>query len=123
MSFPTPIWILRIGLGLMFAYSGTSLIRHPLDWQGFLPPWFGELVSRFLPLPTYLAFQGIGELVMAAVFLLPFMPRNIVRVAAMAAALEFAGILLFTGLDLITFRDIGLLGAAAALSALTVRRM
>lgn len=102
----------------MYVYSGTSLIRQPLDWQGFLPPWFGDMVSRFLPLPTYLAFQGAGELALAALFLLPFVPLVFVRIAAVVAAFEFAGILLFTGLDLITFRDIGLLGAAVALALL-----
>ena len=120
MGFLQPIWVLRVGLGLMYVYSGVSLIRHPLDWQGFLPPWFGELVGRVLPLPTYLALQGVGELVMALVFLLPVMPLLIVRVAAIAVTLEFAGILLFTGLDLITFRDIGLLGAAAGLFLITL---
>ncbi|MDP3727742.1 MAG: hypothetical protein Q8R35_03855 [bacterium] len=117
-----PVWPLRIGLGLMFVYSGTGLIRQPLDWQGFLPPWFGDLVSRVLPLPTYLAVQGTGELILAAIFLLPFVPLMAVRLAAVAAALEFSGILLFTGLDLITFRDIGLLGAAVALVSLTALR-
>ena len=117
-----PAWPLRIGLGLMFVYSGTGLIRQPLDWQGFLPPWFGGFVGNFLPLPTYLAIQGAGELLMAAVFLLPFVPLLIVRVAAVVAALEFAGILLFTGLDLVTFRDIGLLGGAIALALLADRR-
>lgn len=121
LSNVRPEWPLRMGLGLMFAYSGASLIRQPLDWHGFLPPWFGDLVSRVLPLPTYLAVQGAGELVLAAVFLLPFVPLVAVRIAAVAAALEFVGILLFTGLDLVTFRDIGLLGAAAALAVLVSR--
>ena len=117
-----PAWALRIGLGFMYVYSGTSLIRQPLDWQGFLPPWFGDMVSRFLPLPTYLAIQGVGELAMAAAFLLPFAPLFLVRIAAVVATIEFVGILLFTGLDLVTFRDIGLIGAAAALALLTAPR-
>lgn len=117
-----PVWPLRIGLGLMYVYSGVSLIRHPLDWQGFLPPWFADLMSRVLPLPTYLAVQGAGELVLAAVFLLPFVTLFFVRIAAVLAALEFAGILLFTGLDLVTFRDVGLLGAAVALALLAAPR-
>ncbi|MBI4132201.1 MAG: hypothetical protein HY474_01070 [Candidatus Sungbacteria bacterium] len=118
-----PLWALRIGLGLMYVYSGTSLIRQPLDWQGFLPPWFGDFVGRFMPLPTYFAIQGAGELVMAAVFILPLVPLYVVRIAAVAAALEFAGILLFTGLDLVTFRDIGLLGAAVALVVMSSVRL
>lgn len=121
-GFLHPARVLRIGLGLMYVYSGVSLIRHPFDWQGFLPPWFGELISRFLPLPIYLAVQGAGELLLALVFLLPFVPLAAVRIAAVASAFEFAGILLLTGLDLITFRDIGLLGASLALLALMLEQ-
>lgn len=113
-----PAWPLRIGLGLMYVYSGLSLIRQPLHWQGFLPPWFADFVSRFLPLPTYLTIQGMGELALAAIFLLPFVPFAVARIAAVAAAMEFAGVLAFTGLDLVTFRDIGLFGAAVALALL-----
>ena len=117
-----PLWPLRIGLGLMYLYSGIGFLRNPLDWQGFLPTWFAAVVERVIPLSAYLAFQGIGELALAAVFLGWFLPLMAVRIAAVAAALEFAGILLFTGLDLITFRDIGLLGAAIALVLLAAPR-
>ena len=117
-----PEWPLRIGLGLMYVYSGFSLIRQPLDWQGFLPMWFTDAVGRILPLTAYLKIQGAGELVIAAVFLAWFLPRRIVRIVAGFTVLELAGILLFTGIDLITFRDIGLLGAAMALFLLSGRR-
>ena len=112
-------WPLRIGLGLMYLYSGLSLVRHPLDWQGFLPMWFSDAVSRIVPLTAYLKVQGIGELALAFVLLAWFLPQGLVRIAAGLAALEMAGILLFTGIDLVTFRDIGLLGAATALWVLT----
>ena len=59
---------------------------------------------------------------MAAVFLAWFLPRGAIRIASGLAALEIAGILLFTGIDLITFRDIGLLGAALALFFLSAAR-
>lgn len=113
-----PEWPLRLGLGLMYAYSGFSLIRQPLDWQGFLPPWFAAFVGGVMPLETYLAIQGAGEILLALVFLAWFLPRRLVLAAAVVAALEIAGILLFTGIDLITFRDLGLLGAALALALL-----
>lgn len=117
-----PAWPLRIGLGLMYVYSGISLIRNPFDWQGFLPVWFSAAVNRVMPLETYLAIQGVGELALAAVFLGWLVPFWVVRIAAGLAALEISGILLFTGVDLITFRDIGLLGAATALFMLSGSR-
>lgn len=118
----SPEWPLRLGLGLMYVYSGISLLRQPLDWQGFLPMWFSDAVVRFLPLATYLAIQGAGELVLAAAFLAWFLPRGLVRIAAGLAALEMLGILVLTGIDLITFRDVGLLGGALALFILLGRR-
>ncbi len=111
-----PAWPLRIGLGLMYLYSGIGFLHNPLDWQGFLPTGFAAVVERVIPLSAYLAFQGIGELALAAVFLGWFLPLMAVRIAAVAAALEFTGILFLTGLDLVTFRDIGLLGAALTLA-------
>lgn len=116
-----PEWPLRLGLGLVYVYSGLDLIRHPLNWQGFLPAWFSAAVDHIMPLPAYLALQGGGELAMAAVFLIWFMPRWVVRLAASLAALEMLGILFLSGVDLITFRDLGLLGAALALAVLSGR--
>ena len=116
-----PEWALRLGLGAMYAYSGLSLFRQPLDLQGFLPMWLSELVGRVMPLSAYLAIQGAGELLMAAVFLTWFLPRWTLRAAAAMAALEMLGIVAFVGVDLITFRDLGLLGAALALLLLSLR--
>lgn len=108
-------WPLRIGLGLVYLYSGYDLIAHPLNWIGYMPDWFGGMVSAIMPLDQYLKIQGAGEIVLALVFLAWFLPRWIVCIAAAAAAAEMAGILLFVGIDPVTFRDIGLLGAAVAL--------
>ena len=41
------------------------------------------------------------------------------RIAAIFTTVEMSGILLFTGINVITFRDVGLLGAAAALLSLS----
>ena len=116
-----PAWALRIGLGLMYVYSGTSLIRQPFDWQGFLPMWFADAVSRLMPLASYLRLQGVGELFLAAVMLAWVAPRRLLMLASGVAALELSGILALSGVDLITFRDIGLLGAALGLFLLVVQ--
>ena len=114
-------WPLRLGLGLMYLYSGQSLIREPLNWQGFLPSWFAEIVGGLMPLESYLRLQGAGELAIAFLFLAWFLGRFAVRAAAALAVLEMLFILIFVGINLITFRDIGLLGGALALVALTWR--
>lgn len=110
-----PMWALRLGLGLMYLYSGYDLFYNPQHWYGFVPKWFSQAVIQIGPIETYLRLQGLGELVIGLLFLAWFLGARGARIAAMLAALEMALILLFVGIDPITFRDIGLLGAATAL--------
>lgn len=116
-----PEWPLRIGLGFMYIYSGISLIRNPVEWVGFLPPWFAGVVGSLMPLNTYLLIQGLGELMIALIFLGWFLPRWLVRLGTAVAAIEMVGIVLLAGVDFITFRDLGLLGGTLALFLLTSR--
>jgi len=106
---------LRLGLGLMYLYSGRDLIINPIHWEGFAPVWFERLVGILMPMDAYLRLQGAGELAIAFLLLAWFLGRWGVRVAALLAVIEMLGILLLAGIDPITFRDIGLLGGAAAL--------
>lgn len=113
---------LRVGLGLMFLYSGYDLIANPFHWYGFVPQWFSRFVTPLVPMEQYLRLQGTGEIILGLLLLAWFLPPWIARLAAAAAAAEMLGILLFVGLDPITFRDIGLLGAAVALFFLLSRK-
>ena len=110
-----PIWFLRIGFGVMFAYSGVDLIRHPWNWYGFMPQWLVYGITRIVLMDTYLRIQGAVELAIALLLLLWFLPRWALRLGAAFASLELLLITLVVGIDLITFRDLGLLGAALAL--------
>jgi len=110
-----PEWPLRFGLGIMYLYSGYDLILNPTAWIWVVPGWFSKMVAFFVPLEDYLRLQGVAELTMAFVLLLWFLNRNFVRIVAAISALEFTFILIFAPQFSITFRDIGLLGAALAL--------
>lgn len=116
-----PEWPLRIGFGLMYLYSGSSLILHPTSWHWALPYWFPQAI----PIDLYLRTQGAVEICMAIVFICWFMKPSLVRLVSFLAMLEFAGILIsafipFSAANfLITFRDIGLLGGAVALVIIT----
>lgn len=102
----------------MYAYSGYDLITTPSHWQLFVPAWLlGILSAVGLPAETFLRLQGVVELAMVFVFVAWFLPRRFVFWAAAVSAVELAAILLFFGVDLITFRDIGLVGASGALAA------
>lgn len=116
-----PEWALRLSLGLMYIYSGFDLFYYPHHWYGFVPQWFSRMVTEIVSIEFYLRFQGIGEFVIGLLFLAWFSGKWGVQVASGLAALEMALILLFVGIDPITFRDIGLLGAALALLLLSIK--
>jgi hypothetical protein len=99
----------------MYLYSGLDLIFRPQHWYGFVPQWFSRFVLEFTSVDVYLKLQGVVEVAFALVLLLWFLPKSLVRIVAALSALEMLAILVFTGLDPITFRDLGLLGASAAL--------
>ena len=110
----TPQLFLRLGLGAMFAYSGLDILLHPNAWTWALrglPALIQTQIDRIGP-EMYLRGQGIAEVAMAVAFLAWFLPRWLVRIAAFFAAVEMAAILIFIGVDAVTFRDIGLVGAA-----------
>lgn len=118
----TPEGALRIGLGVMYVYSGTDILRHPTAWYWAVRPllgWFPASWQASLGTPEamsgYLVGQGVGELILAAILLAWFIPKLLVRWAALLTTLEFAAILLLIPIDAITFRDFGLLGAGWAL--------
>lgn len=112
---------LRAGLGLMYLYSGWDLIANPRHWYGFVPRWFSQTVTQLVSIDNYLRLQGAAEIVIGLLFLVWFLPRPAARFAVAVAAAEMALILLFVGIDPITFRDIGLLGAALAMFVISRR--
>ena len=103
------MWSLRVGLALTYLYSGFSLIISTENWLGFIPSWFNSLLPVAPEL--YLKLQGAAELLFSLSYLTGFW----IPVAASFSILEFSGILVFYGIDLISFRDIALLGSAIAL--------
>lgn len=117
-----PLNFLRIGLGLMYLYSGYDLLFNPQHWYGFVPSWFYKVISPLLSVENYLRIQGLGELAIGILFLCLFNKNWTVKVAASLAAVEMALILLFVGVDPITFRDIGLLGGALTLLVVSLQQ-
>ncbi|MEK7622013.1 MAG: hypothetical protein AAB415_02430 [Patescibacteria group bacterium] len=111
-----PELVLRLSLALTYFYSGYSLLTSPKSWTQFAPLWFRDFLDSLnFPLTAFVQVQGAIEIIMALVFVIWFMPRRWVRYAAFLSSLEMGLILFFTGIDLITFRDIGLLGLSFAI--------
>lgn len=116
-----PEWPLRLGLGLMYLYSGYDIYQYPKAWTWAIPYWFRQAVEVVMNIETYLVIQGIGEIILGLLFLAWFSGRWGLRVAALFSTIEMAGILLFTGVTSTTFRDIGLLGASFALMIISFK--
>jgi len=111
----TPAWILRIAFALMYFYSGMELILRPDPWQGYIPQWLANLITPIVSLNSYLWLQGAGELAIAFLLVAWFLGRAAFRIGAVLATVEMLAILAVVGINLVTFRDIGLLGGALAL--------
>ena len=82
-----------------------------------------------MPLNTYLQIQGTVEIIFALILLAWFLKPKIVRWVAILSSLEFLAILLLALFPwseanfLVTFRDIGLLGASVALVLVIGRKV
>ena len=110
------VWSLRLGLAAMFGYSGIDILLHPTAWYWAVRglPLFVQNIINAIGIDTYLMLQGANELFFALVFLCWVWPR-LTRAVALLAAVEMVAILLMVGVDAVTFRDFGPLGAAVAL--------
>lgn len=113
----SPEWALRIGFAATYFYSGFSILSDPGGWAWAVPGWFSNLVLPFFTIETYLQIQALGEIAFAIFFLLWFVSPKFLGYVAALAALEMAGILFLgnTGINLVTFRDLGLLGGLISL--------
>lgn len=124
LSKLNPAWILRLGLAGMYLFSAYDIYNHPTGWYWAirpLPQSLQVLINNQIGLDRYLRFQAISEFTLALLFLAWFLPRRVVRWVALLAALEMILILWLVGIDSITFRDIGVLGAALALAVIYSR--
>ncbi len=113
----SPEWVLRISLAAMYAYSGLDLMRHPKSWYWAVRPLpaFAKGPINALGVDLFLQAQGFVELTFAAILILWFLPKILSIIVAVLTTLEMALILILVGVDGITFRDIGLLGASLSL--------
>lgn len=110
-------WALRLSLGAMYLYSGIDIVRHPNAWTWAvrnLPMFINEPISRF-GVEKFLYIQGIGEIILAVLLLGWFIPKKIIKYIGLLSALEMTAIVFLVGVDAVTFRDIGLIGAGLAL--------
>ena len=103
-----PAFVLSLGLAFVFIYAGVASLLHPLEWIGYLPHFLGDFVSLELAIKLIAVYEIILGVVLIS--------GKFRKIAAALTALTLAGII-FADLSqfAVTFRDVGLLFAAAAL--------
>ena len=101
----------------MYLYSGLDLMFYPKSWYWAIRslPDFFEKIANIFGMDLFIQLQGGFEFLLALVLLLWFVPDILVKLASAITVLEMAAILTLTGIDTVTFRDFGIMGAAMVL--------
>jgi hypothetical protein len=103
-----PAILLRLGLAFVFGYAAISALRTPDAWISFIP----EFSTKYIPAKTSLVIISIMQLGLAAWLLW----GHYIKYVAVICGLFLSGIVLSDpGTFLITFRDVPLVFACAAL--------
>lgn len=105
--FLRPDVLLRLGLALVFFWAGFRIIEDPVAWSGYLPLFMKTIVPV---IPSTVAI-GVGDIILGVWLASGFA----IRLAAFLSFLHLCAILIFSGIDDVVFRDIGLAFAALAL--------
>ncbi|KKU19181.1 MAG: hypothetical protein UX31_C0010G0026 [Candidatus Nomurabacteria bacterium GW2011_GWA1_46_11] len=102
------MWLLRVAVAFPMLWAGIGGIREPSNWIGYVP----DFVEVFFDKGTFLVIHS-SSLILFAVFL---MTGPLRRFFSLLAFLNLLSILIFFGLDDITFRDLGLVLVALVLT-------
>ncbi len=100
--------ILRLGLAITFLWIGVLIFKDPLAWSSFINPWAVNLF--FFDLKSAMLGTAILDILIGILFLI----NPLVYLAAILGSLHLIIILIVSGINVITVRDIGLLGSTIA---------
>lgn len=92
--------LLRLAVAFPMIWAGVHQMMNPTDWIGFVPPWLGSFIAP----EAFLTIHSVFNIVIGIGLLIGFWR---VLFSATAAA-SLASIVIFYGVDDVTFRDVGL---------------
>ena len=101
--------VLRVGMGITFAWVGVLILQDPAAWTGFIKPWAADLL--WTTPERAMIGTGIFDLIVGFFLLIDFWTFWF----SILATIHLAIVLLVSGIDAITVRDIGLLTGVLAL--------
>jgi uncharacterized membrane protein YphA (DoxX/SURF4 family) len=102
--------ILRVSMAITFLWIAILIFQDPVGWGGFLQPWAQNFL--FLPIEQAMLATAVLDVVIGVLLLLDV----VTWLAAIVGGVHLLVVLATTGIDGVTVRDIGLLGAAIALA-------
>lgn len=107
---------LRMGLGITFLWIGILILKDPVGWSAMINP----KIQNLLPIPTkiIMANTAILDIAVGIFLIINFIPF-LTWIAAVIGTLHLIMVLIATGIDAITVRDIGLVGGTIAISLKT----
>ncbi len=111
---PPSYHILRVGMAITFIWVGVLILKDPAGWGGLIAPWAEKLLPG--PIEQVMLSTAILDIVVGAMLLLDFW----VWIAGFLVSAHLAVVLVTTGINAITVRDIGLLTGGLALMASSV---
>ncbi|MBI2003579.1 MAG: DoxX family membrane protein [Parcubacteria group bacterium] len=112
-STKTSNLFLRLGLAFVFLWFGVDKFIHPDYWiNAWFPLWLQGILTRFgIGNLNFIYANGIFEVVIG----LGFVFNIFVKLLALLTILFLLFVLISFGLNEVTIRDVGLIGAALAL--------
>lgn len=101
--------LLRLGLAIVLLYAAISSMAYPAEWVGYLPSFLAKMHSAEILLRVFAIYE--------TVLVLWLLSGRLIKYVAWLTSLTLLGIILARPGDFIlTFRDVGLLFSALALS-------
>ncbi len=102
--------VLRVGMAITFLWVGVLILQDPAAWTGFIKPWAADLLIT-TPEKTMIG-TAIFDIITGFFLLIDFWTFWF----SLLAAFHLALVLLVSGIDAITVRDVGLLAGALAMA-------
>lgn len=101
--------ILRVGLSITFLWIGILILKDPQGWGGYIQPWLLSLLP--LSVSHIMYSTAILDITIGVLLLIDYFTWQ----AALVGALHLVIVLMASGINAITVRDIGLLAGCLAL--------